>query len=186
MRRKTMRSQTALRIAAAACLSSLAGCGTVVNDEGVFFGLVSPYRIDVQQGNVVTQEQLARLKPGMNRLQVRDALGSPLLTDAFHTDRWDYVFTLRQSGRPLQRRNVVLTFDGEVLKSIEAPELPTEREFIDSIARPGRIVAAAELELTPDQLRALPLQPRMPPTIPINGTPNPIPATRTFPPLEPS
>jgi outer membrane protein assembly factor BamE len=181
-----MQGQTVFRIAAALAISSLAGCGTVVNDEGVFFGLLSPYRIDVQQGNVVTQEQLARVKPGMSRLQVRDALGSPLLNDAFHTDRWDYVFTLRQSGRPLQRRNVVLIFDGEVLKNIEASELPTEREFIDSIARPGRIVAAADLELTPDQLRSLPVPPRMPPTMPINSTPNPIPATRTFPPLEPS
>ena len=150
------------------------------------FGLVSPYRIDIQQGNVVTQEQLARVKPGMNRLQVRDALGSPLLTDAFHPDRWDYIFTLRQSGRPVQRRNVVLVFNGDVLKTIEAPELPTEREFIDSISRSGRIVAAADLELTPEQLKNLPIPRggrcrRLPAGIRHADT-----ATRTFPPLEPS
>jgi len=145
---------------------------------------MSPHRIDVQQGNVVTQEQLERVKPGMNRLQVRDMLGTPLLTDAFHPDRWDYIFTLRQSGRPLQRRNVVLVFDGDLLKSIEAPELPTEREFIDSIARSGRVVAASQLELTPEQLKSLPIPAKAAPPAPPDAA---APASpRTYPPLEPS
>jgi outer membrane protein assembly factor BamE len=138
----------------------------------------------VQQGNVVTQEQMARVKPGMSRLQVRDILGSPLLTDPFHVDRWDYIFTLRQQGKPLQRRSVVLNFNGDVLKHIDAPELPTEREFIDSIARTGRIVAAADLELTPEQIRALQIRPTGAPLPPAAGIPNPIPASRSFPPLE--
>jgi outer membrane protein assembly factor BamE len=145
---------------------------------------MSPHRIDVQQGNVVTQEQIERLKPGMSRLQVRDVLGTPLLTDAFHPDRWDYIFTLRQSGRPLQRRNVVLVFDGDLLKSIDAPELPTEREFIDSIARGGRVVAASQLELTPEQLKALPIPAKAAPSAPADP-PVPVPP-RSYPPLEPS
>jgi len=120
----------------------------------------------------------------MNRLQVRDMLGTPLLTDAFHPDRWDYIFTLRQSGRPLQRRNVVLVFDGDLLKSIEAPELPTEREFIDSIARSGRVVAASQLELTPEQLKSLPIPAKAAPPAPPDAA---APASpRTYPPLEPS
>jgi outer membrane protein assembly factor BamE len=161
-----------------------AGCTAWQSDSGAVFGLVSPHRIDIQQGNVVTQEQMARIKPGMNRLQVRDALGSPLLTDAFHPDRWDYIFTLRQSGRPLQRRNVVLIFSGDVLKSIEAPELPTEREFIDSISRSGRVVAAAQLELTPEQLKALPIPAKAAPAPPVDTVTPPPP--RNYPPLEPS
>ena len=72
----------------------------------------------------------------------------------------------------------------DVLKSIDAPELPTERQFIDSIARSGRFVAAADLELTPEQLRALPVPAQAPPGQLGDGIPNPIPATRTFPPLE--
>jgi outer membrane protein assembly factor BamE len=171
---------------AAAVLISLplAGCSSWLSSSDELFGFISPHRIDIQQGNVVTQEQLARVKPGMNRLQVRDALGSPLLTDAFHPDRWDYIFTLRQSGKPLQRRNVVLVFNGDVLKSIEAPELPTELEFIDSIARSGRIVAAAELELTPDQLKNLPIPAKAAPPPPADTD---SPATpRNYPPLEPS
>ncbi len=120
----------------------------------------------------------------MNRLQVRDALGSPLLNDAFHPDRWDYIFTLRQGGKVVQRRNVALVFSGDVLKDIEAAELPTEREFIESIARSGRMVAAAELELTPEQLKNLPIPARAAPPPPADTL---TPATpRSYPPLEPS
>ena len=179
----TLRRPTALRSAAALLAAMLAtGCSSWSTGDAVF-GMVSPYRIDIQQGNVVTQEQIDRVKPGMYRLQVRDALGTPLLTDAFHADRWDYVFTLRQGSKPLQRRNVVLIFDGDALKSIEAPELPTEREFVDSIARSGRIVAAAELELTPEQLKALPIPPRAAPPPAAEPPPSP---PRSYPPLEPS
>lgn len=180
-RLRTVRSAAAVL----ACLL-VTGCSSWPSSGDAVFGFFTPYRIDIQQGNVITQEQLARVKPGMNRLQVRDALGSPLLTDAFHADRWDYIFTLRQRGTVVQRRSVVLVFNGDVLKTIEAPELPTEREFIDSISRGGRTVAAADLELTPEQLKNLPVPPRVPLVPPASGIPNPIPATRTFPPLEPS
>ena len=96
-----------MRGAAAALAAALAsGCSSWPSDSDPVIGFLSPYRVDIQQGNVVTQEQLERIKPGMNRLQVRDVLGTPLLTDTFHADRWDYIFTLRQGRRPLQRRNV--------------------------------------------------------------------------------
>lgn len=180
-----MRRPPALRSAAALlCAALCAGCSSWFSGTEGALGWVSPYRIDIQQGNVVTQDQLARVKPGMNRLQVRDALGSPLLTDAFHPDRWDYIFTLRQSGRPMQRRNVVLIFNGDVLKTIEAPELPTDREFIDSISRSGRIVAASELELSPEQLKSLAIPAKIAPPPPADtSTPS---TPRTYPPLEPS
>ena len=180
----TLQRPTALRGAAALLLAVLvAGCSSWSTGDSVL-GMVSPHRIDIQQGNVVTQEQLARVKPGMNRLQVRDTMGSPLLTDAFHPDRWDYIFTLRQGGQVVQRRNVVLVFSGDLLKDIEAPELPTEREFIESIARSGRMVAAAELELTPEQLKNLPVPARTAPPPPAD-TPTPA-MPRSYPPLEPS
>ncbi len=174
-----------MRCGAAALSAALAaGCSSGPSSDERLLGLFSPHRIDIQQGNVVTQEQLARVKPGMSRLQVRDALGTPLLADSFHPDRWDYIFTLRQGGKLVQRRNVVLYFDGDVLKSVEAPEVPTELEFINSIARSGRVVAAAQLELTPEQLKALPIPPKAAPQPPAD-TVTPA-ASRTFPPLEPS
>ena len=76
-------------------------------------GIITPYRVEVVQGNVVTSEQAALVKPGMSRAQVRDILGSPLLTDVFHADRWDYVFTIRRQGAEPQLRRVVVRFDGE-------------------------------------------------------------------------
>jgi outer membrane protein assembly factor BamE len=179
-----MRRSSAFRGAAAAlALTLLAGCGSWGSGTDSIFGLVSPHRIVIQQGNVITQEQLARVKPGMNRLQVRDILGSPLLTDAFHVDRWDYVFMLNQGGKPLQRRSVVLSFDGDVLKNIEASELPTEREFVDSIARTGRVVAASDLELSPEQLKSLPIPARTPPSV--QDVTMPAVSPRIYPPLEP-
>ena len=114
--------------ATAAAITLLSGCGTIDQETGRLVRVFAPYRIDVVQGNVVTREQYERVKPGMSRAQVRDMLGSPMVTDVFHTDRWDYIFTIVRPGTPTQRRSVVAIFDGDKLKSISAPELPTERE----------------------------------------------------------
>ena len=81
-----------------------------------FLGVLTPYRMDIVQGNVVTKEQVAQVKPGMTRNQVRDILGSPMLTDLFHADRWDYVFTIRRQGTAPQRRDVVAFFKGDKLE----------------------------------------------------------------------
>ena len=91
----------------AAAIALLGGCASQLQTSETLFGLITPYRIDIVQGNVVTQEQIERVKPGMNRRQVRDVLGSPLLTDVFHADRWDYLFTIRRQGAEPQRRSVV-------------------------------------------------------------------------------
>ncbi|HMU99873.1 MAG TPA: outer membrane protein assembly factor BamE [Rhodocyclaceae bacterium] len=84
-----MRSQIRL-IVGAACLW-LAACSNVPR-------IVTEYRIDVQQGNVLTQDMVSQLKPGQTRDQVRFILGTPLLADVFHAQRWDYVYRL-QNGR---------------------------------------------------------------------------------------
>jgi outer membrane protein assembly factor BamE len=85
---------------------------------------VPVYKIDVQQGNVVDQDMIAKLKPGMTRAQVRYVLGSPLVVDPFRNDRWDYVYTLRKAGKLAEQRRVVLFFDGDVLKRIEGDIVP--------------------------------------------------------------
>ena len=92
----------------------------------------------------------------MTRSQVRDILGSPMLTDPFHGDRWDYVFTIRRKGVEAQRRSVVAYFKGDRLERLVVPELPTEQEFVASIERPAGDSAAPVLELTPEQRAALP------------------------------
>ncbi len=143
-------------LAALAALA-LGGCSTYWHTAGGFFDYLTPYRIDVVQGNVVTREGLERVRPGMSRVQVRDILGTPLLTDIFHADRWDYLFTIRRQGTEPQRRSVVLRFEGDVLASIDAPtDLPSEREFVASITRERQVVEPRVLELTEEQRKALP------------------------------
>src|SRR5688572_23392774 len=71
----------------------LTSCGFVPQIPGV-----KPYRIDIQQGNYISQDMVAQLKPGMSKEQVRLALGTPLLTDIFHADRWDYVYWREKPG----------------------------------------------------------------------------------------
>ena len=74
---------------------------------------ITPYRIDIQQGNFVSQEMVAQLKPGMSREQVRFVLGTPLVTDIFHNDRWDYVFYREPAGGKREQRALAVFFDKE-------------------------------------------------------------------------
>ncbi|RVT52495.1 outer membrane protein assembly factor BamE [Rubrivivax albus] len=141
-----------------AAAALLAGCASQLQTSQTLFGLVTPYRMELVQGNVITQELLARVRPGLNRRQVRDLLGTPLLTDVFHGNRWDYVFVIERQGQQAQRRNVVLRFDGDVLASIDAGELPTEQQFVSSITREAKY-PDRKLELTEEERAALPKPP---------------------------
>lgn len=99
----------ALRMAALLLVASLAACS------------FRPYRIDIQQGNVVSAEQFAQLKVGMTRDQVRFVLGTPLLTDVFHDKRWDYHYRMvRGDTREVTSRGLTLFFgaDGKVEKIV--------------------------------------------------------------------
>ena len=158
----------------------LGGCGALTQSTDKFLGFITPYRIDIVQGNVVTQEQVALIKPGMSRNQVREILGSPLLTDPFHADRWDYIFMIRRPNAEAQRRSVVVLFDANGMLSVQAPELPSERDFVASISRNAE-VAVPKLVLSDAERAALPLPPK-------RETPaaEPSGAVRTYPPLEAS
>jgi outer membrane protein assembly factor BamE len=116
--------------------------------------LVTPYKIDIQQGNVVTSEQAKALQPGMSRTQVRDMLGSPLLTSVFHADRWDYVFTFKRQGQALQQRKLAVFFKGDALERVEADALPSEAEFVSSLDVRRSADKAPVLEATEEQLKA--------------------------------
>lgn len=164
-------------LALAALLSSFAGCANLDHTDSLL-GSITPYRIDIVQGNAITKEQAAIIRPGLTKLQVRDVLGTPLLTDPFHASRWDYIFTLRRAGAEPQRRSVVVLFEGDVVKSITAPDLPSEREFVASISR-FKDPRAPKLELTPEERQALPPPERKP--VP---PPEPMGPVREYPPLE--
>lgn len=179
-----MRPVHLVRFLALTAAGLLAGCGSLQSSDSLF-GLVTPYRIEVVQGNVVTKEMAALIKPGMSRAEVRDVLGSPLLTDIFHADRWDYVFTIRRQGAAYQQRRVTVLFEGEGLKSFEADELPSEREFVVSIdTRKTQARSVPTLALNDEQLKALPL-PAKAPAAPPAATSEPQGPARSYPPLEP-
>jgi len=82
------------------------------------------YKVDIQQGNVVTPKMMMQLKPGMNKSQVRFILGTPLLQDTFHRDRWDYFYELNKGGKVIERRRVILDFENEALKSVRGDIIP--------------------------------------------------------------
>ena len=159
--------------------SVLGGCESLQRTDSLF-GFITPYRIDIVQGNAITKEQAALIKPGLTRLQVRDVMGTPLMADPFHANRWDYIFTLRRPGAEAQRRSVVVFFEGDVVKSIEAPELPSEREFVASISR-FKDIRAQKLELSDAERAALPIPPKR--EVPAAEPMGPV---RDYPPLDKS
>ena len=136
--------------------ASLAGCSSFSGASNSIAGLVTPYKIDVVQGNFVSKEQAAALAPGMTRAQVRSVLGSPLLASIFHADRWDYVFTFKRQGTEPQARRVTVFFKDDVLERFEADALPTEAEFVASLDSGRKTGKVPVLEATEDELKALP------------------------------
>ncbi|MES2088719.1 MAG: outer membrane protein assembly factor BamE [Pseudomonadota bacterium] len=163
-------------------LLALSGCSSWRNvsltSPETLFGLIQPYHIDVVQGNVVTQEVMAQIQPGLGRTQVREILGSPLLADPFHGDRWDYVFSIRRQGVPAQQRRVTVYFKNDAVERFEADALPSEREFVASIDKPTDL-KAVPANLTDAQIAALPVPPK---TADVRKAPQG--AVRDYPPLE--
>lgn len=106
-----------------AALLVLAACQSVPMLPGL-----STYRIDIQQGNVLTQEMVDKLKPGMTRQQVRFVLGTPPIVDPFHPDRWDYVYYYKKGGAVQEHRRLVLLFDGDTLKRVDGDVVPAAGE----------------------------------------------------------
>ena len=110
----------------------LAGCSRIPMLPGL-----GAYKMDIQQGNYVTQDMVAKLKPGMTRSQVKFALGTPLVADPFHSDRWDYVYVLQKKGRVVEQRRIYVLFKEDKLERIE-----------------GDVVAATGAEGTPNSAAA--------------------------------
>ncbi len=130
----------------------LGACSTQTQQRDLT-SMFKPYRIDVVQGNFISREMAAELKPGMTKLQVRNILGTPLLQDVFHADRWEYVFSLRQGYHAPIVRRFTVQFDkqGRLVRTYGDP-LPSEDQFvaqINSLHNGGK-----ERVLTSAQLRA--------------------------------
>ena len=165
-----------------AAVLSLAGCGSFDRLSQGIAGSITPYRVEVVQGNFVSREQVEALKPGMSRQQVREILGTPLVTSLFHSDRWDYVFTLKRQGVEPQQRKLAVFFRGEVLARFEGDTMPSEAEFVATLERRQRDVKVPPLEASEDKLKAFSGRNTAAPT-PAPAAPPP---NTNYPPLEPS
>ena len=109
----------------------ISGCNSTISN-------LKPFKLEIQQGNGVTSKMLLQLRPGMTKSQVRYIMGTPLIADSFHSNRWDYIFQLRQSGKITEQKRVVLEFENEQLKTVRGDVMPT--------AEPGvvKLTPAAE------------------------------------------
>lgn len=82
------------------------------------------YKMTVQQGNIITEEMVDRLEPGMTKSQVRFLLGTPMLTDLFHTNRWDYTYTIRRGHGEMAVKRLTLLFEDDSLVRAEGDLQP--------------------------------------------------------------
>ena len=161
--------------------ASLAACGSLDGATDRLASVVTPYKIDVVQGNFVSREQVQALQPGMGRQQVRDILGTPLITSLFHADRWEYVFTLKRAGDDIQTRKLTVYFKGDVLERSEGDEMPTESEFVATLGAKEGKPKVPVLQATPEQLSKYPAAPKA--AAPESQTSS-VPLPSSYPPLE--
>lgn len=96
----------------------LSGCG--------FLGFPGVYRINVEQGNIVTQEMVDKLKPGMSQRQVRFVLGTPLVTDSFNPNRWDYVYSMTKGDEIQAENRLTVYFENDKLVRFSGDWMPTQ------------------------------------------------------------
>lgn len=139
-----------LLILALPTLVALAGCSSTPDMPSV----LTPYRIDVRQGNYVTPQMVAMLKPGQSRDQVRFILGTPLVTDPFHADRWDYIYRFQPGRGEVQRRRLTVyfadgklaRFDGDVAADPSPPSAQSNDRVIEIGPKAGAAPAAKPAE----------------------------------------
>jgi outer membrane protein assembly factor BamE len=109
-----LRPSLSQAVAVVLVLAAGAGCGYVPRIPGV-----TPYRMEIQQGNFVSQEMVAQLKPGMTKDQVRFILGTPMVTDIFHADRWDYIYWREASNGAREQRRLSVSFENGQLSRLD-------------------------------------------------------------------
>ncbi|HEU0283396.1 MAG TPA: outer membrane protein assembly factor BamE, partial [Gallionella sp.] len=117
--------------------------------------VLSPYKMDIRQGNYITAEMREKLKLGMSKHQVRYVLGTPMVSDVFHGNRWDYVYRLAQRGEVVEKQRLTLYFEGDNLARIDEGGQPGQ---VASAVEP-QPVAAPPLVVAPEVAAAQPPQP---------------------------
>jgi len=131
------------RVALCAGLVALTGCATIENYVPII-SQIGVYRLDINQGNFISQDMVDKLKNGMTRQQVRVVLGTPLVTSAFRDNRWDYVYEYSKDGRLREHRQFTAYFKDDTLARWEGDSMPA------SVADLNRAAAARTLPEEPE------------------------------------
>ncbi len=131
-----LRSRIWLAISLVLVPLAMSGCAKVPR--------LGVYKLDIQQGNIVTEEMLARLEPGMDKRKVRFILGTPLVADTFNTNRWDYLYTFKQAGQSREQRHIVVIFEGESLNRVEGDVVPGVLDLAPQERREAALVAVPD------------------------------------------
>lgn len=159
--------------------ASLAGCGSL--SSGIGADTFKPYVPEVVQGNFVSKEQRQAVRPGMSRAQVRDILGTPLVTSLFHADRWDYAFSIQRQGIASQNFRLTVLFKGDAMDQITGDDLPSESEFVGRLVKPRPMGKVPDLQASEEALKKYEVNKS------ISIVPRPVPPLpATYPPLEPA
>jgi len=157
-----------LLAAAVAATLALGACSGFTERTRGALAAVTPYKVEVVQGNFVSKEQVAALKPGMSRQQVREILGTSLLNDVFHSNRWDYVFTIRRQGVDPQERRLTVYFKDNRLERFVSDPMPADEE--------------ADALILGTNVKRVPRHPPQPlPPIPMPDVSTPGPGTQSLP-----
>ena len=118
--------------------------------------IVSEYKIDVQQGNVLTQEMVSQLRPGLTKDQVRFILGTPVLMDVFHANRWDYVYRLQKGSTGVVEMRKFSTFFDSQNKLVRVSGDVLAAEASDTLAIPVSTSREIDLGSIPEGQSAVP------------------------------
>ena len=138
----------------------LASCGNMSGGAVNPVNWITPYKVDVIQGNFIAKEQVEQLRAGMSRDQVKAVLGTPLMASLFHADRWDYIFTLKRQGIAPQSFKYTVFFKGDALERFEGDSMPSEAEFIAKLDSKRKLGKVPALEATEEQLKAFDKSPK--------------------------
>lgn len=118
-----------------AMLVSFSGCSSL-----------SPYKMEIRQGNYVTPDMRKKIKVGMSRQQVSSILGSPLVTDVFHANRWDYIYRLEEKSRLVEQQRLTVYFDGDFVSRIDDSQ---SAESKSAESKPAESKAAGAAPIVP-------------------------------------
>ncbi|MGH6640861.1 MAG: outer membrane protein assembly factor BamE [Polaromonas sp.] len=179
--------QTAFLLLACTVLASCSSLQGMSSSSVNPVNWITPYKVDVIQGNFISKEQVEQLRPGLTRDQVKAVLGTPLMASLFHADRWDYVFTLKRQGVEPQSFKYTVFFKGDQLERFEGDAMPSEAEFIAKLDNKRKLGEVPVLEATEAQLKAAEKPSAAKPASTTDAAAASVPAasqTTVYPPLE--